>query len=62
MGNDCLMKINETNYRILQKGSARKGNAFGSFKYASKSALCYELWVDILMGEFGLGLGTLPCG
>ena len=56
------MTIDGTDYRILQKGAARKGNAFGSFKYAGKSALCYELGVDILRGEFGLGLGTLPRG
>jgi len=37
VGNDCLMTIDGTDYRILQKGAARKGNAFGSFKYAGKS-------------------------
>ena len=40
VGNDCLMTIDETDYRILQKEATRKGNAFGSFKYAGKSALC----------------------
>ncbi len=32
VGNDCLMTIDGTDYRILQKGAARKENAFGSFK------------------------------
>ena len=45
------MTIDGTDYRILQKGAARKGNAFGSFKYAGKSALHYELGVDILAGN-----------
>ena len=39
VGNNCLMIIVGTDYRILQKGAARKGNAFSSFKYAGKSAL-----------------------
>ena len=33
------MMIVGTDYRILQKGATRKGNAFSSFKYAGKSAL-----------------------
>ena len=41
------MTIDGTDYRILQKGATRKGNAFGSFKYAGKSALRYKLGVDM---------------
>ncbi len=39
VGNDCLMSINWTDYKIEQKGAAKKGNAFGSHKYPGKSAL-----------------------
>jgi hypothetical protein len=45
------MTIDGTNFRILQKGAARKGNALSSFIYAGKSALRYELGVDILAGN-----------
>ena len=62
MGNDCLMTIDGTDYRILQKGAARKGNAFGSFKYAGKSALRYELRVDILAGNLTWVPGPYPAG
>jgi hypothetical protein len=51
VGNDCLMTINGTNFHIQQKGAARKGNLFVSQKYAGKSALRYELGVDILAGN-----------
>ena len=34
-----------------QKGVVTKGNAFGSHKYAGKSALRYKLGVDILAGN-----------
>jgi hypothetical protein len=51
IGNDCLMTIDGTNFPIQQKGAARKGNFFCSHKYAGKSALCYELGVDILAGN-----------
>jgi len=40
-----------TDFRIPQKGAATKGNAFASHKYAGKSALRYELGVDILAGN-----------
>ncbi len=50
------------NYRILQKGAAMKGNAFGSFKYAGKSVLCYELGVDILAGNLVWVWGPYPTG
>ena len=56
------MMINGTDYRIPQKGAARKGNAFGSFKYAGKSALCYELRVDILAGNLIWVSGPYPAG
>jgi hypothetical protein len=45
------MTINGTDFRIQQKGAARKGNLFSSHKYAGKSALRYELGVDILPGN-----------
>ena len=51
VGNDCLMTIDGTDFRIQQKGAARKGNLFGSHKYAGKSALRYKLGVDILAGN-----------
>jgi len=51
VGNDCLMSIDGTNFRILQKGAATRGNAFGSHKYAGKSALRYKLGIDILAGN-----------
>ncbi len=62
VGNDCLMMIDGTDYRILQEGAARKGNAFGSFKYAGKSTLCYELGVDILAGNLIWVSGPYPAG
>jgi hypothetical protein len=45
------MLVDGTHFRIPQKGAAKKGNRFGSHKYAGKSALRYELGVDILMGN-----------
>jgi hypothetical protein len=51
MGNDCLMTIDGTNFRVLQKGLPKKGNAFASHKYAGKSALRYELGISILGGD-----------
>jgi hypothetical protein len=49
--NDCTMTVDSTDFRIPQKGAATKGNAFASHKYAGKSALRYELGVDILAGN-----------
>jgi hypothetical protein len=49
--NDCLMMIDETDFRIQQKGVTKRGNAFGSHKYAGKSALRYELGINILKGN-----------
>ena len=63
VGNDCLMTIDGTDYRILQKRATRKGNAFGSFKYAGKSALCYKLLgVDILVGNLVWVSRAYPAG
>ncbi len=45
------MTIDGTDFQIPQKGIVKKGNAFASHKYAGKSALCYELGVDILTGN-----------
>jgi hypothetical protein len=49
--NNCTMTVDGTGFRIPQKGIATKGNAFASHKYAGKSALRYELGVDILAGN-----------
>jgi len=62
VGNDCLMTNDGTDFRILQKGATRKGNAFSSFKYAGKSALRYELGVDILAGNLVWVSGPYPAG
>jgi hypothetical protein len=51
MLNDCTMTVSDTDFRIPQKGIETKGNAFGSHKYAGKSALWYDLGVDILAGN-----------
>ena len=48
MLNDCTTTVDGTDFRIPQKGAATKGNAFTFHKYAVKSALRYELGVDIL--------------
>jgi hypothetical protein len=45
------MSVDGMHFRIPQKGAAKKGNPFGSHKYAGKSALRYELGIDILMGN-----------
>ncbi len=45
------MSIDGTDFRITQKGRARKGNLFASFKYKGKSALRYEVGVSILEGN-----------
>jgi hypothetical protein len=56
------MTINGTNFRIQEKGAARKGNLFGSHKYAGMSALCYKLRVDILAGNSVWIEGPYPAG
>ena len=56
------MSIDGTDFRILQQGPAVKGNAFGSHKYAGKSALRYELGIDILAGNLVWVGGPYPAG
>jgi hypothetical protein len=46
-----LMTINGIGFQIQQKGVAKKGNAFGSHKYAGKYVLRYKLGIDILKGN-----------
>jgi hypothetical protein len=60
--NHCLMTIDGTNCRIQQKGVARRGNTFGSHNYAGKSALRYELGIDILKGNLVWVEGPYPAG
>jgi hypothetical protein len=62
VGNNCLMSVDRTDFHIPQKGVAKKGNLFGSHKYVGKSALCYELGIDILMGNLVWIQGTYPAG
>ena len=45
------MSVDGTDFRIHQKGAARKGNAYASHKYAGKSALRYELGICIRTGH-----------
>jgi hypothetical protein len=56
------MTIDGTDFRIQQKGVAKKGNAFGSHKYAGKSALRCELGIDILKGNLVWVEGPYPAG
>jgi hypothetical protein len=62
MGNDCLMSIDGTGFRALQKGLPKKGNAFASHKYAGKSALRYELGISIWGGDLVWIQGPYPAG
>ena len=62
MQNDCLMTIDGTDYHIQQKGVAKKGNLFSSHKYGGKSALRYELGIDILAGNLVWVSGPYPAG
>jgi hypothetical protein len=62
MLNDCTMTVDGTDFRIPQKGVVTKGNAFASHKYAGKSALRYELGVDILAGNLVWIQGPYPAG
>ena len=62
IGNNCLMTINGTNFRIQQKGVAMKWNLFRSNKDAGKSALYYKLGVDILAGNLVWVEGLYPTG
>jgi hypothetical protein len=54
------MTIDRTDFRIQQKGVAKRGNAFGSHKYAGKAALRYELGIDILKGNLVWVEGPYP--
>ena len=51
VGNNCTMTINGTDFRILQKGIARNGNAFASHKCGGESPLHDKLGVVILAGN-----------
>jgi hypothetical protein len=62
VGNDCLMTIDGTNFRIQQKGTAKKGNYFASHKYAGKFAFRYKLGVNILAGNLVWTKGPYPAG
>jgi len=56
------MTVDGTDFCIPQKGAATKRNAFGSHKYAGKSALRYKLGVDILAGNLVWIQGPYPAG
>ncbi len=56
------MTVNGTDFRVPQKGTATKGNAFASHKYAEKSALRYKLGVSILGGDLVWVQGPYPAG
>ena len=56
------MSVDGADFRIPQKGQAKKGNPFGSHKYAGKSALRYELAVDIRGGNLVWIQGPYPAG
>ncbi len=62
MLNDFTMAVDGMDFRIPQKGAATKGNAFASHKYAGKSALRYELGVDILAENLLWIQGPYPAG
>ena len=62
VGNDCLMSIDGTDFRVEQQGPAVRGNPFGSHKYAGQSALRYELGIDILAGNLVWVGGPYPAG
>ncbi len=57
MLNDCTMTIDGTDFRIPQKGPT-----FASHKYAGKSAVRYELGVDIIAGNLVWIQGPYPAG
>jgi hypothetical protein len=58
--NDCLMSVDGTDFRVPQKGTVTKGNAFVPHKYAGKSVLCYKLSVSILEGDLVWIQGPYP--
>ena len=62
VGNDCLMTIDGTDFRVPQSGEAKTGNWFASHKYAGKSALRYEIGVSIIGGDLVWIQGPYPAG
>ena len=60
--NDCLISVDGTDLRIPQQGHVAKGNPWASHKYAGKSALRYELGVDIITGHLVWINGPFPAG
>ena len=56
------MTVDGTDFCIPQNGTAARGNAFVSHKYAGKSALRYELGVSILGGDLVWIQGPYPAG
>ena len=54
------MTVDNTDFRVPQKGVTKRGNTFTSRKYTGKSALRYELGVNILTGNLGVDPGSLP--
>ena len=64
MLNNCTMTVYGIDSRIPQKQKrvTTKGNAFVSHWYAGKSALRYELGVDILSGNLVWIKGPYPTG
>jgi hypothetical protein len=56
------MTVDGTDFRVPQKGTATKGNAFASHKYAGKSALRYELGMSILGDDLVWIQGPYPAG
>jgi len=62
IGNDCLMSIVGTDFRIPQTGEAKTGNWFASHKYSFKSALRYEIGVSIIGGDLVWIQGPYPAG
>ena len=54
------MTIDRADFRIQQKEVAKRGNAFSSHKYAGKSALRYELGINILKGNLVWVEGPYP--
>jgi len=62
IGNDCLMSIDGTDFRIPQMGAPVRGNSFASHKYVGKSALRYEIGVSILGGDLVWIQGPYPAG
>ncbi len=56
------MTVDGTDFRVSQKGTATKGNAFASHKYVGKSAFHYKLGVSILGGDLVWIQGPYPMG